>query len=123
MKNIASRTWIFPDGISRALVRGLRASIFLSIILFKPMAPDRAPTMATDIHNILVKEGIPFAASSAPTKANGRAKTECEIFIMRRYRIIFSENDSMVMYDTTGPAEWYRCLSVNDPDALFMISV
>src|SRR3989339_1081005 len=73
---IALYGFILPDGSSRFAVLGFAASIFLSIILFKPIAPDRAATIATTIQNICFAEGIPEAARSAPVNANGSAKIE-----------------------------------------------
>jgi hypothetical protein len=54
------------------------------MILFNPMAPERAPTMAMVIQRTWLKEGIPEAAISAEVKANGRAKIEWENLIILR---------------------------------------
>jgi hypothetical protein len=48
------------------------------------MAPDRAPTIATVIQKICLKEGIPEAAIRADVKAKGNANTEWENLIILR---------------------------------------
>lgn len=82
VNRIASQSLIFPVGISLFAVLGLRASIFLSIILLKPKAAALAVTIAKIIQNIFSNSGIPPAASMAPVKAKGRANTLCSIFII-----------------------------------------
>ena len=75
-----------PAGSSRVAVRGLRASSCASISRFRPIASDRAPTMATVIHSRSWADGTPFTASSAPTYANGSANSVCSIFTSRAKR-------------------------------------
>lgn len=101
VKTMAAQGLILPDGISRLHVRGLRASIFASIILLSPMAPERAPTIARVIHHICSNEGNPDAASTAAMNANGKANTECAILIMFRYKVIFCKITAISNYDTT----------------------
>src|SRR5882762_10406859 len=48
----------------------------------KAIAADRAPTIAKVIHRICVAVGRPCAASTAPRKANGSAKSVCSILII-----------------------------------------
>ena len=48
------------------------------------MAAERAATMATMIHSSCCAPGNPFAASMAPHKAKGSAKTECSHLIISR---------------------------------------
>ncbi|GAB4409242.1 MAG: hypothetical protein OHK0032_04800 [Thermodesulfovibrionales bacterium] len=85
--NTASLILIFPDGISRSFVLGFAKSIFLSIILLRPIAPDLALTIATIIQNICLMGGMPDAAIMAPVKAKGRAKMEWENLIILRYNL------------------------------------
>ncbi len=76
-KSVASRRLIAPDGISRADVRGLRASIRASTRRLKPIAADRAATIATMTQKTCdQRNGASRHASSAPVSANGSAKTE-----------------------------------------------
>ena len=69
-----------PDGSSRAAVRGLRASMRASISRLSPIASERAPTIASVIQSRSCPDGTPPTASSAPTYANGSAKSVCSIF-------------------------------------------
>src|SRR5712692_3696656 len=46
------------------------------------IAVERAPTIATAIHRICEKLGRPCAASTAPSNANGNAKSVCSILII-----------------------------------------
>jgi hypothetical protein len=66
----------------------------MSIILFNPIAPDRALTIATIIQNICFSEGMPDAAIRAAVNANGSAKMEWENLIIFRYKIIFLNTKS-----------------------------
>jgi hypothetical protein len=84
VNNVASDNVITPVGSSLLLVLGFALSIFLSMILLSPNAPDLAPTIAMVIHTICLSEGIPPAAIIAPVNANGRAKMECENLIILR---------------------------------------
>lgn len=81
---------IRPVGIALSFVRGFKASILQSISLFKNMAAERAPTIATIIQRILSNEGIPLADSIAPIKANGRANRVWENFIISSIIRVFS---------------------------------
>ena len=81
---------IRPVGIALSFVRGFKASILQSISLFKNMAAERAPTIATIIQRILSNDGIPLADSIAPINANGRAKRVCENLIISSIIRIFS---------------------------------
>ena len=74
-KTVAADRESFPDGISRTAVRGFRASMAASAIRLKPMAADRAPTMAASIQNRShgVK-GCRRWASTTADRAKGRAK-------------------------------------------------
>ena len=73
-----------PWGSARSRVRGLAASRRRSAIRFIPMAPLRAPTIATRIHQSFSAEGILPAARIAPIKANGSAKIVWENRIISR---------------------------------------
>ena len=78
-----SERW--PAGSARLAVRGLRRSNSMSAMRFMVMAAERAPTMATTIHRVCCHEGKPpaaRAASRAPTRAKGSAKTECSNLII-----------------------------------------
>ena len=55
----------------------------------KAIAADRAPTIATMIQRICRGEGSPFAASTAPRKANGNAKSVCSILIISSVNRVF----------------------------------
>ena len=59
---IASRLFNFPDGSSRADVRGFRLSISLSAILLNAIAALRAPTIASTISENVRQPGHPPAA-------------------------------------------------------------
>src|SRR5258706_94894 len=69
-------------GIARILVRGFLASYSLSATRLKAIAVERAPIIAKVIHNTCAPLGMPFAASTAPRKANGSAKSVCSILII-----------------------------------------
>src|SRR6266700_4622889 len=71
-----------PRGSARARVRGLAASIEASARRLKAIAAERAATIATIIHKSWCRLGMPRAASIAPQRANGRAKTECSHLII-----------------------------------------
>src|SRR6202011_1926122 len=73
-----------PAGKARVRVRGLAASMEASANRLKAMAAERAETMATTIHNNCGPPGTPLAASMAPHRANGSAKTECSHLIISR---------------------------------------
>src|SRR3954447_14138916 len=75
-----------PDGSSRVAVRGLRASIDRSISRLSAMASERAPTIASVIQPSWAADGTASSASSAPTYANGSAKTVCSILTSRAKR-------------------------------------
>src|SRR5688500_15774149 len=67
----------WPVGISRFAVRGLSASQRASTMRLKAIAALRANTIASTIHSTRIgATGRSAAASSAPTSANGSAKTE-----------------------------------------------
>ena len=78
-----TRTTASPDdmtlrGSSRFAVRGFAASNRASTNRLNPMAAVRAATMAATIHATRVMViGACRAARRAPTRANGRANTEC----------------------------------------------
>src|SRR5262249_34810941 len=74
---VASRELMTPRGSSRPEVLGLRASNRASTSRLKPMAADRAETIATTIQKTADQViGACRPASSAPAKAKGSAKTE-----------------------------------------------
>jgi hypothetical protein len=58
------------------------------------MAAVRAPTMARTIQSSCRGEGMPFAASNAPDKANGSAKIVWENLIISRKILILA----MILY-------------------------
>ena len=87
-----------PAGIARDAVRGLRASIWRSATRLKAMAAERAPTIATTIQKICRPVGAPFAASTAPRKANGNANSVCSILIISRVKRVF-----LISVDTDSP--------------------
>src|ERR1039457_2407524 len=91
VKPQAKRLESRPAGRWRFEVRRLRASIGASSRRLKAMAAERAETMATTIQRKRQpKPGIENPASrhasSAPVRANGRAKMECSNLIMSRVR-------------------------------------
>ena len=67
-----------PEGISRAAVRGLRASMSASIRRLSAIARLRAPIIAIVIHHSTAARGTSMRAMTAAAKANGRAKIVCE---------------------------------------------
>ncbi len=74
---IASERLIRPAGNSRIDVRGLRLSNSASTSRLKPMAALRAATMQATIQTTRIHSKPTYrAARSAPTSANGSAKTE-----------------------------------------------
>ena len=79
-------------GRARMLVRGFCASKSRSTRRLKAIAVERAPTIASVIHSICRSVGTPRAASNAPKKANGKAKSVCSIFIIssvvRRFLLV-----------------------------------
>src|ERR687889_1556794 len=76
-----------PAGMARAAVRGFAASNSRSAIRLKAIAAERAPTIAGVIQSACQTVGSPDAlkpraASTAPRKAKGSAKSVCSIFII-----------------------------------------
>jgi hypothetical protein len=65
------------------------ASNLRSAMRLNATAADRAPTIATTIHSTCHGAGNPRAASTAPRKANGNAKSVCSILIISRVRRVF----------------------------------
>src|SRR6185369_6532448 len=88
MKTVTFPLLICPAGIAREAVRGFFASISASISLFSPMAAVRAPIMASRIQSACAADGSPRAASRAPVKANGSAKSVWENLIISRKTVI-----------------------------------
>src|SRR5688572_29872153 len=86
-----------PAGMARVAVRGLRASRFRSAMRLKAIAAERAPTIATMIQRICRRVGRPLAASTAPRKANGSAKSVCSILIISSVKRVF-----LMTVDTVG---------------------
>src|ERR1043166_6497474 len=86
-----------PAGNALEAVRGLRASKLRSAMRLNAIAAERAPTIATIIHRICHGDGSPFAASTAPRKANGNAKSVCSILIISRVKRVF-----LMTLDTVG---------------------
>ena len=75
-----THTWAVvrrPLGRCRPAVRGLAASMRLSMMRLRAMASDRAPTMASRIQPSVDHGGTELVAMRAPAKANGRANTVC----------------------------------------------
>ena len=66
-----------PAGISRAAVRGLRASMPASIRRFSAIARLRAPTIASVTQPSVAAAGTSATDRIAPTNANGSANTVC----------------------------------------------
>jgi hypothetical protein len=58
--------------------------MFLSMILFSPMAVVLAETIATIIQNRVLPWGMPLAAMKAEVRAKGNANTEWENLIILR---------------------------------------
>src|SRR6266542_2079070 len=85
-----------PVGRARLEVRGLRASYSRSTMRLKAMAVERAPTIATVIQRICFGEGNPLAASTAPRKANGNAKSVCSILIISSVTRMLRSRGGMV---------------------------
>ena len=76
-KPIACVREIAPRGISRAAVLGFSASCRASTSRLKPIAAERAATMAATIQPARPSvTGAYCEASSTPTRANGSANTE-----------------------------------------------
>src|SRR5205085_2760529 len=71
-----------PAGSARMRVRGFAASNVWSASRLKAIAVERAPTIATVIQSSCQAAGIPRAASTAPKKAKGSAKSVCSILII-----------------------------------------
>ena len=73
---VAATTVMAPFGISRFMVRGLRASKMRSAIRLNPIAAKRAAENAT-ITSATVRtvSGTARDAASTPTSANGSANT------------------------------------------------
>src|ERR1041384_1287318 len=71
-----------PAGSARMRVRGLAASNVSSARRVKAIAVERAPTIATVIQSSCHAVGTPCAASTAPKKAKGSAKSVCSILII-----------------------------------------
>src|SRR5581483_7859355 len=83
----ASRTVIAPIGISRAAVRGLRASYSRSTMRLNPIAANRAVVNATTTHHATrAVTSVVKLASVTPTSANGRAKSVCGSLTKLAYR-------------------------------------
>src|SRR5215813_4101619 len=84
----ANSTESAPVAKARILVRGFSLSERKSTMRLTVIAAERAETIATTIQRIWRSVGQPCdvkrAASSAPVKANGNAKTECSNFIISR---------------------------------------
>jgi hypothetical protein len=78
-----------PAGNALEAVRGFRASKLRSAMRLNAIAADRAPTIATTIQRICRSDGSPRAASTAPRKANGNAKSVCSILIISRVKRVF----------------------------------
>src|SRR5258705_13171484 len=78
-----------PAGNALVAVRGLRASKPRSAIRLKAIAADLAATIARTIQKTCRGEGSPFAASTAPRKAKGNAKSVCSIFIISSVSRVF----------------------------------
>ncbi len=78
-----------PAGKARSAVRGLRASNGASARRLKAMAAERAPIMASKIKPVVRPLGRPRAASMAPIKAKGRARTLWPILIISSNSQIF----------------------------------
>ena len=78
-----------PDATARRAVRGLRASISRSKNRFVAIAAVRAPKTASVIHASSAGAGIPCAARTAPTYANGNAKSVCSMRISRKKRTTY----------------------------------
>jgi len=70
--------------MARSFVLGFFPSISASMRRFRPMAAVLAPTMAIRIQNMVGREGMPRAASTAPVSAKGSAKTVWENRIVSR---------------------------------------
>src|SRR5215510_15047407 len=73
-----------PAGIARVAVRGLAASICASARRLNAMAADRADTIHNTIQPSWAGRCRPPAASMAPQRAKGSAKTECSHLIISR---------------------------------------
>src|SRR5262249_22921120 len=78
-------------------VRGLRASMAASISLFSPIASERAPAMASVIQRTSCADGIFCWHNSAPTYANGSAKTVCSTFTSEAKRLGYETAAAAVM--------------------------
>src|SRR5690606_6962444 len=75
---VAAGTLIRPDGISRAAVRGFRASKTRSAIRLKPIAAKRAAVNATTTQRtVSAVIAATRDAASTPSSANGSAKRVC----------------------------------------------
>ena len=92
-----------PAGIARDAVRGFLASNSRSAMRLNAIAAERAPTIATTIQRICRADGMPFAAKTAPRKANGNAKSVCSILIISRVSRVF-----LISVDTGQPMIRYR---------------
>jgi len=86
-----------PAGNALIAVLGFLASNWRSTMRLKAIAVDRAPTIATTIHNSCFSEGIPFAAKTAPNKAKGNANKVCSILIISSVILVFR-----ITVDTAG---------------------
>ena len=73
-----------PAGSARPAVRGFAASISRSASRLCAIAALRAPTIASRIFPTVIQSGMPRAASTAESSANGSAKSVWENLIISR---------------------------------------
>jgi hypothetical protein len=84
MKRITNLFVSSPAGSAQFFVQVFSASNLESATRLNAIAQERAEIIATKIQKRVLHDGIPFAATSALRIANGKAKTECSILIMRK---------------------------------------
>ncbi len=88
-----------PAGRARVAVRGFLASMSASTRRLKAMAAVRAETMQTTIQNRTGRRGMPWAASTAPVSAKGRAKMLCSHLIIWSVARVLCQAPALVAMD------------------------
>src|SRR5437588_4067771 len=99
--------------MARVAVRGLAASIWASARRLKAMAAERAETMQRTIQPSLAAVGIPPAASMAPHRANGSAKTECSHLIISSVVLMLASRDTGYCNNSVF-GSWYLAFGLRD---------
>ncbi len=85
-----------PRGSARVFVRGFSESMSRSAQRLKPMAAERAPTIAAMIQITCSSDGSPSRARSAPVKAKGSAKMVCSNLIISRMILNLSNMEEIL---------------------------